>query len=165
MTDAGMKRQTRGLKDTKKNLTGQPFGKLKVVEETNRRDARKEVVWRCACECGGETFASTSSLVRGFKKSCGCLRGRKHATDHNNRDCREAVTLAVYLAAQWGQDQFVLFGHSVMRYVIHPRPSSRPGERRVAVQNCYRVTPAGEVIAYKGYPDYATLFTREKEES
>jgi hypothetical protein len=91
-------------------------------------------------------------------------RGRLHTIDHNNRDCREAVALALYLARLWGEDQYVLFGHNSMRYVIHPRPSSQVGKRRVATQNCYRVTPAGEVFAYQGYPDCPTLFGTQKEQ-
>jgi hypothetical protein len=83
--------------------------------------------------------------------------GRKHTTDHRNRDCREAVTLALYLARRWGSDQYVLFGHSSMRYVVHPCLSAS------AAQTGYRVTPSGEVIASRGYPARATLFAPMKE--
>jgi hypothetical protein len=85
----------------------------------------------------------------------GPRRGRKHTTDHNNRDCREAVTLALYLARLWQQDQFILFGHSVMRYVIHQEPSDRPGKTGRNTQTGYKITPSGEIIAYPGYPNYA----------
>lgn len=33
-------------------------------------------LWRCKCDCGGETTARPWDLKTGNKKSCGCLRGR-----------------------------------------------------------------------------------------
>jgi len=53
------------------DLTGQRFGKLVVVGlATCKGNAR---VWRCACDCGGETEAGSRPLVSGDRKSCGCL--------------------------------------------------------------------------------------------
>ena len=39
-----------GLKD----LTGQSFGKLTVIER-NGKDKLGQIMWRCACDCGGES--------------------------------------------------------------------------------------------------------------
>lgn len=52
--------------------TGQRFGKLVVVEEAGR-DANKKVLWRCVCDCGGETVLPSGSLVTGNTTSCGCV--------------------------------------------------------------------------------------------
>ena len=52
--------------------TGQRFGKLIVVEEVGR-DANKKVLWRCVCDCGGETVIPSGSLVTGNTTSCGCV--------------------------------------------------------------------------------------------
>ena len=57
---------------SKKDLTGQKFGLLTAIEPTNERDG-SNVVWKCKCDCGNETFASTTALTSGGKKSCGCL--------------------------------------------------------------------------------------------
>lgn len=59
---------------SKYNLVGQKFGKLVVIEETPLRNNSDEVLWKCKCDCGEETLASTSKLLLGRKKSCGCLK-------------------------------------------------------------------------------------------
>ena len=38
-----------------KDLTGEVFGKLKVLEITPERRNR-QVVWKCECECGNITY-------------------------------------------------------------------------------------------------------------
>ena len=43
------------------NLLNQTFGKLKVIEETNKR-INKSVVWKCQCECGNIIEVSTKGL-------------------------------------------------------------------------------------------------------
>lgn len=56
------------------DLTGQRFGRLTVVCEAGRDD-RQQVVWKCVCDCGAETYSTTGTLRRGNKKSCGCEQG------------------------------------------------------------------------------------------
>jgi hypothetical protein len=75
---------------------------------------------------------------------------------HNNRDCREAVTLALYLANQWQQDIFILYGSRSMRYVLRDGP--RPYR---SCQIGYVISPAGEVANHQGFPSYAELFGGE----
>lgn len=55
-----------------KDLTGQTFGRLKIV----RRVVRKVggVLWACLCNCGRERTIKSSSLVSGNSRSCGCMR-------------------------------------------------------------------------------------------
>ena len=55
-----------------KDLTGQRFGKLTVIEQTDRRQDRY-ILWRCRCDCGGEVLASTKRLMRGTVRDCGCV--------------------------------------------------------------------------------------------
>lgn len=54
-------------------LTGQKFGKL-TVDSFSHVNEHKQTVWKCSCECGGETFSTVSPLRFGTKSSCGCLR-------------------------------------------------------------------------------------------
>lgn len=56
------------------DISGKKYGRLLVVEKTNSR-ARSggAVIWQCLCECGKEKLVSSSSLVSGQTKSCGCL--------------------------------------------------------------------------------------------
>lgn len=53
------------------DLTGQRFGMLEVLTESDRRG--RDRMWLCKCDCGQETLAPTSALRSGNKKSCGCL--------------------------------------------------------------------------------------------
>lgn len=55
-----------------KNLIGQRFGKLLVINKTNeRKDGR--IIWECKCDCGNLTKVTSHSLLSGNTKSCGCL--------------------------------------------------------------------------------------------
>jgi hypothetical protein len=58
------------------DLTGKVFGRITVIESTDKRYDRK-VVWRCVCKCGKFCFIGTSQLTSGNTKSCGCLRIEK----------------------------------------------------------------------------------------
>ena len=58
------------------DLTGRVFGRLTVVERVEDSVApsgRKNVMWKCRCECGNEIVARGSHLRNGSTKSCGCL--------------------------------------------------------------------------------------------
>lgn len=56
-----------------KDLTGQRFGKLVVLEHSGR-DPKRGHMWKCRCDCGNEAIVLTKSLTSGNRKSCGCLR-------------------------------------------------------------------------------------------
>ena len=60
-------------KNNIKNLVGQKFGKLTVLELT---DIRKNgsPVWICKCDCGNITYVTSNCLTKGDTKSCGCLK-------------------------------------------------------------------------------------------
>lgn len=57
------------------DLTNQIFGKLKAIEYAGAGKSGR-TYWICICECGNQTKAMTSHLVRGNTKSCGCGKGR-----------------------------------------------------------------------------------------
>lgn len=54
------------------NLVGQKFNRLLVIEKTELRSGTS-VLWRCQCDCGATTLATSRDLKNGHKKSCGCL--------------------------------------------------------------------------------------------
>lgn len=69
------------------DLTGRKFGRLTVIENAGR-DRHRCVLWRCRCECGCETIVTSSHLISGFTKSCGCYRRevtRDRKTIHGHR--------------------------------------------------------------------------------
>ncbi len=51
--------------------TGQRFGRLVAIERAGT-DSNKKVLWRCLCDCGKETIATSGSLVTKNTTSCGC---------------------------------------------------------------------------------------------
>lgn len=55
-----------------KDLTGQTFGWLKAKEITNLKQG-KGCFWECKCRCGEMTIVSSTSLMSGAIKSCGCM--------------------------------------------------------------------------------------------
>ena len=53
------------------DMVGRRFGRLIVIEEAGRK--RKEVTWKCKCDCGAETVVTGYYLRSGHTQSCGCL--------------------------------------------------------------------------------------------
>ena len=64
------------------DLTGKRFGKLVVIEQVWRNGATH---WRCKCDCGNEAVVINNHLVKGYTKSCGCLRAEFCKSDKINR--------------------------------------------------------------------------------
>ena len=50
------------------DLTGQRFGKLRVLRQAGR--SRVSVTWVCVCDCGAERAFSSTLLRRGEARSC-----------------------------------------------------------------------------------------------
>ena len=64
---------------TAKNMVGQRFGLVTIIERApNYRNAAR---WRYRCDCGNEGFATGGNLRQGFVQSCGC-RGRDSKHGH-----------------------------------------------------------------------------------
>jgi len=69
----------------KKDLTGQKFGRLTVIEDAGR-SKNNTVLWRCKCDCGNEKIILSTSLRNGDSQSCSCLqieRSSKHGLCKN----------------------------------------------------------------------------------
>ena len=54
------------------DLSGRKFGKLTVLKQSDD-DTKHGVRWICSCECGKQTKATTHDLLKGRRKSCGCV--------------------------------------------------------------------------------------------
>lgn len=61
------------------NLMGQKFGRLTVIEPTEKR--KGGIVWKCVCDCGNKREVSAGILRSGRAISCGCWR-RKRTVKH-----------------------------------------------------------------------------------
>lgn len=57
-----------------KDIINQRFGRLVVIKKTNKRTNRREIIWKCKCDCGQECETTSDRLTRGITKSCGCLQ-------------------------------------------------------------------------------------------
>ena len=55
----------------KKNLIGKKFGLLTVIDYTNE-NRHGSALWKCQCDCGNITYATTEGLRTGDNVSCGC---------------------------------------------------------------------------------------------
>lgn len=58
-----------------------------TVTEYCHVDGHGEKIWKCRCDCGKNTFASTGTLNGGRKQSCGCLK--KSYREKFKKVCRE----------------------------------------------------------------------------
>ena len=70
-----------------KDLTGQRFGRLTVIERAENKGRR--VRWKCKCDCGNTKIVTADSLLQANTQSCGCLhneqiveRNFKHGKGH-----------------------------------------------------------------------------------
>ena len=77
----------------KKDLTGQKFGRLTVLEKSCLDSGRNgcKTYWICRCDCGNLTSVMTSNLTSGKVISCGCARNESTVnrfTKHNKRQTR-----------------------------------------------------------------------------
>lgn len=62
-----------------KNLVGEKFGKLTVLEYSGKNDKGYHF-WKCKCECGNQVIVNGKSLRNGHTKSCGCIHRAKDLT-------------------------------------------------------------------------------------
>lgn len=75
-TSCGCKRAEVMSKTMTKDITGNKYGRLLVLEETELRSSDGCIVWKCQCDCGNITYVNSNSLKREDIVSCGCLRSK-----------------------------------------------------------------------------------------
>lgn len=79
-------------------LIGRRFGKLTVVERTDKKTG-KAFLYRCRCDCGGERMATSAELKKGAATSCGCavmesVKLAQHALDKTRVDDTQLIKLS-----------------------------------------------------------------------
>lgn len=73
-----------------RDLTGEKFGRLSVLEFAGRRRTKggeSKRTWMCLCECGTKTTVDAGNLVRGATTSCGCF-DKERRIKHGMHDTR-----------------------------------------------------------------------------
>jgi hypothetical protein len=82
---------------TFKDITGQQFGRLTVIERMPPGYRRlKRVFWRCQCSCGNERIIVYDSLAAGYSKSCGCLRKDTYRKNFRTHGMTNTRTFAIW---------------------------------------------------------------------
>lgn len=61
-----------------KDITGQKFGRLLVLEKIGFSENPRRVIWRCKCDCGNICEVTSNLLLDNKKRSCGCLRAENN---------------------------------------------------------------------------------------
>lgn len=61
--------------EKRKNEIGKKFGKLLVIDKSDKKTASGSSFWLCECECGIIKEIAGTNLRNGQSKSCGCNNG------------------------------------------------------------------------------------------
>lgn len=78
------------------DLTGQKFGKLRVIKRAENYVSPKGNVcsqWLCECECGNTKVIQRGDLVQGKVVSCGCYNFYCHKKHNPFEICGDYVTM------------------------------------------------------------------------
>jgi hypothetical protein len=79
-----------------RDLSGNRFGRLTAIDVAGRKKYKSGTVilWNCLCDCGNSIITSSQSLIKGYTKSCGCLKAElnkirgiensKHSLSHTD---------------------------------------------------------------------------------
>lgn len=91
------------------DLSGNIFGRLKVIKWLGRDSTRRHHYYMCQCRCGNNKICAGNLLVNGTIRSCGCLimeanvlHGEKHSRLYNkwmsmHQRCYDPHTDSYYL--------------------------------------------------------------------
>ena len=118
-------------------MEGKIFTRLTVVA-LDRRDAKYNKYWLCACECGNEVIVRADALTAGRTQSCGCLRQENSiAAAHAQRE---------KILVQYGNRTYLRESYrSMIRRCYDPRHPgfSKYGGRNVEVCDRWRYGEVG----------------------
>lgn len=67
----GCLRKEKAIEAIAKNLAGQTFGELTVLEQADRVPGKRGIWWKCRCSCGNELEVLGTLMVNGRKLNCG----------------------------------------------------------------------------------------------
>ncbi len=79
------------------DLTGQRFGRLRVIERAPaglKRASPCRAAWICECDCGKTKVVLGANLRAGATRSCGCYRREVSIQNGKNRKGKKYVRSA-----------------------------------------------------------------------
>jgi len=68
------------------DISGMTFGKLLVIEPTDKRTSQGAILWKVRCQCGKEKEMAAYNLLHGDMKSCGSGLCRDGISSHSVDD-------------------------------------------------------------------------------
>lgn len=77
------------------DISGQRFGRLKVLEYVG--SINHMTTWLCRCDCGVEKNVSYSNLKSGAIQSCGCLKKEKVGALNRTHGLRHTRLYSIWL--------------------------------------------------------------------
>lgn len=104
------------------DITGQTFGKLKVIKKIDTPHKIKDknrAYFLCQCDCGKLTNVAGKELRSGYRKSCGC--NRKHTEkDRPRLSSARAVYRAIYRDGDLLFEDFLILSQQNCFYCNDP---------------------------------------------
>lgn len=79
-----------------RDISGQKFGRLTAVCRIGTSKNR-QAIWLCKCDCGKETTSTSSNLIYGTMKSCGCLKNEHIAALNKTHGLRQTRLYRIWL--------------------------------------------------------------------
>ena len=91
----GCLRKEKATEANSYDLTGQTFGDLQVLYETEPRNTMKGRWWVCQCSCGKTYACPGSLLVTGKRTHCGCKTDRGRPADITGKKFNQLTALYI----------------------------------------------------------------------
>lgn len=111
---------------TKPNdYTGQRFGRLIALHFTGKYSktsgGNKKRIWAFKCDCGTECEKLMEKVVRGWTRSCGCLKGRSDRVEV----IKHAVFTDSYADGNLAEEEFLALSQRACFWCNEWRPNTR----------------------------------------
>ena len=68
-----VEKQDKRFRESISSRIGLKFGRLTVINVTNRKDRRRRLLWEFRCDCGSTIFKDYYRVKTNHLQSCGCL--------------------------------------------------------------------------------------------
>lgn len=90
-------------------IIGEKFNKLTVLDKTDKRTKEGSIIYKCKCECGNITFATSRDLKSGHKKSCGCIKTKNFKAEKKDLTGKKFGKLTAIKCIGKGTDRSYLW--------------------------------------------------------
>ena len=80
----GCKRYEYVSQKNQKSLIGNRYGRLVVIERSDKQTTGGTYYYKCICDCGETKVINGGSLRQGLTKSCGCLKIEMNMKEYDN---------------------------------------------------------------------------------